>query len=80
MVGRLNSVKKTDINKPKRHIMTSLGFSGLLQLNQLHTNFRTKGSADISATIPLKVSNGFGVRCAIEAEMGKDRIRPEQLE
>ena len=39
-----------------------------------------KGSADISATIPLKVSNGFGVKCAIEVKCGKDRIRPEQIE
>ena len=39
-----------------------------------------KGSADISATIPLKVSNGYGVKCAIEVKWGKDRIRPDQLE
>jgi hypothetical protein len=39
-----------------------------------------KGTADISATIPLLRSNGYGVKIAIEVKWGKDRIRPDQVE
>ncbi|MBK9357702.1 MAG: hypothetical protein IPN08_10000 [Bacteroidales bacterium] len=39
-----------------------------------------KGSADLSATIPLLRSNGYGVKVAIEVKWGKDRIRTDQVE
>lgn len=40
----------------------------------------TKGTADISSTIPIKTKNGiFGLSVKIEVKIGKDKMSPEQI-
>lgn len=57
----------------------SVGFSRTIGSIDWIPGTGTTGSADISATIPLKSSNGFGVSCKFEIKAGKDRISPEQI-
>lgn len=64
----------------RRVVTNVIGIQHVIGSVQYIRSTGQKGSADISATIPLKVSNGYGVKCAIEVKWGKDRIRPDQIE
>jgi len=63
----------------RKQVIDSVGFTRTIGSIEWIPGTGTTGTADISATIPLIGSNGFGVSVKIEIKAGRDTIKPEQI-